>query len=167
MKKLFNEFAGNIDTYIMFKIKEKTAQLKDELTKKGRAPISLSMGAPTTMPPKFLLDATKEALDEKGMHTYSNPKGEKYLLDAIQTRMKNRFGVDIETNEICSLIGSKEGIANFLRGIISPTTNEQEKDIILIPDPSYASYGEMIKVSGGKSYPMPLTHKNNYIPDLD
>lgn len=167
MKKLFNEFAGNIDTYIMFKIKEKTAQLKDELTKKGRAPISLSMGAPTTMPPKFLLDAMKEALDEKGMHTYSTPKGEKYLLDAIQTRMKNRFGVQVETNEICSLIGSKEGIANFLRGIISPTTDENEKDIILVPDPSYASYSEMIKVSGGKSYAMPLTHENNYMPDLD
>ena len=131
MKQFFNEFAANIDTYVMFKIKEKTAQLKEELTQKGRSPISLAMGAPTSMPPKYLLDAMKEALDDKSAHTYSNPKGEKYFLEAIQTRMKNRFNVDVKTSEICSLIGSKEGIANLLRGIISPTLIDEEKDIIL------------------------------------
>ncbi len=167
MKQFFNEFAANIDTYVMFKIKEKTAQLKEELTQKGRSPISLAMGAPTSMPPKYLLDAMKEALDDKSAHTYSNPKGEKYFLEAIQTRMKNRFNVYVKTSEICSLIGSKEGIANLLRGIISPTLIDEEKDIILIPDPSYASYKEMIKVSGGKSYSIPLVAENDYTPDLE
>lgn len=166
MKQFFNEFAASIDTYIMFRIKEKTNQLKDELTKKGRAPISLAMGAPTAQPPKALLDKFKDALDEKGAHTYSTPKGESYLLDAIKTRMKNRFDVDIELNEICSLLGSKEGIANLLRGIISPVHNVEDKDIIMIPDPAYASYGEMVKVCGGISYPIPLTEENNYTPDL-
>ena len=166
MKQFFNEFAASIDTYIMFRIKEKTNQLKDEITKKGRAPISLAMGAPTAQPPKALLDKFKDALDEKGAHTYSTPKGESYLLDAIKTRMKNRFDVDIELNEICSLLGSKEGIANLLRGIISPVHNVEDKDIIMIPDPAYASYGEMVKVCGGISYPIPLTEENNYTPDL-
>lgn len=167
MKKFFNEFAGSIDTYIMFKIKEKTNQLREELTQKGRKPISLAMGAPTTEPPKKLLDDFKSALDEVGVHTYSTPKGEKYLLEAIQTRMKNRFGVDIAQNEICSLLGSKEGIANLLRGIISPVSNDEDKDIIMIPDPSYASYGEMVKVCGGKSYSVPLTEENNFTPNMD
>ena len=167
MKQFFNEFTANIDTYIMFKIKEKTAQLKEELTQKGRTPISLAMGAPTSMPPKYLLDVMKEALDDKSAHTYSNPKGEKYFLEAVQTRMKNRFGVSLKTTEICSLIGSKEGIANLLRGIISPKLDDNEKDIILIPDPSYASYKEMVKVSGGKTYSIPLTFENNYTPNLE
>ena len=35
-----------------------------------------------------------------------------------------------------------------------------EKDIILIPDPGYASYKEMIKVSGGLGYSIPLTALN-------
>ena len=167
MKQIFNEFASNIDTYIMFKIKEKTAQLSEELTKKGRKPISLSIGAPTAHPPKFLLDKMKMALDEEGMHTYSNPKGEKYLLEAIKTRMKERFNVNIDITEICSLLGSKEGIANLLRGIISPNNDEKEQDIILVPDPSYASYCDMIKVSGGKHYSVPLTKENNYMPDME
>lgn len=166
MKQFFNEFAASIDTYIMFRIKEKTNQLKEELTKKGRAPISLAMGAPTAQPPKALLDKFKDALDVKGTHTYSTPKGESYLLEAIKTRMKKRFDVDIELNEICSLLGSKEGIANLLRGIISPVSNMEDKDIIMIPDPAYASYGEMVKVCGGISYPIPLTEENSYTPDL-
>lgn len=167
MKQFFNKNAASIDTYVMFKIKEKTEELREELTKRNRAPISLAMGAPTINPPDFVIDKLKEALYTKGVHTYSNPKGEKYLLEAIKTKMKNRFNVDVAINEICSLIGSKEGIANLLRGIITPTENEYEKDIIMIPDPSYASYSEMIKVSGGKSYSIPLTNENNYTPDLE
>ena len=167
MRQFFNEHAAGIDTYIMFKIKEKTELLREELTKKNRAPISLSMGAPTINPPNFVIQKLKDALDIDGIHTYSSPKGEKYLLEAIKTRMKKRFNVDVDLNEICSLIGSKEGIANLLRGIITPASNDADKEIILVPDPSYASYSEMIKVSGGKMYSMPLTAENNYMPDVE
>ena len=62
-EKLFNKDVMSLDTYIMFKLKEKTEQLKPDLIKRNRAPISLSMGAPTAAPPKELLD--KETLDEK------------------------------------------------------------------------------------------------------
>ena len=167
MKQFFNEYVADIDTYIMFKIKEKTELLREELTKKDRAPISLSMGAPTIEPPKFVIQKLKDALDIGGVHTYSSPKGEKYLLEAIKTRMKNRFNVDIELNEICSLLGSKEGIANLIRGIITPASNQKDKDIIMVPDPSYASYSEMIKASGGEMYSIPLTAENNYMPNIE
>ena len=40
---LFNENVMTLDTYIMFKLKEKTTQLTPELKAKNRAPISLSM----------------------------------------------------------------------------------------------------------------------------
>lgn len=167
MKQFFNEFAASIDTYIMFKIKEKTNQIADELTKIGRKPISLAIGAPTIPPPAKLIENFKRILDDASIHTYSIPKGEKYLLEAIKLRMKNRFNVDIETDEICSLLGSKEGIANLIRGLISPAVKDSEKDIILIPDPSYASYKEMIKVSGGIGYSVPLTLENNYMPNME
>ncbi|MBR2526065.1 aminotransferase class I/II-fold pyridoxal phosphate-dependent enzyme [bacterium] len=167
MKQFFNEFAASIDTYIMFKIKEKMNELSDELTKKNRKPISLAMGAPTAPPPAKLIEKFKQLLDDNTIHTYSVPKGEKYLLEAIKTRMKNRFNVEIETAEICSLLGSKEGIANLIRGIITPNNTENKKDIILIPDPSYASYKEMVKVCGGIGYSVPMTAENNYMPDME
>lgn len=168
MKELFNDYVQSLETYIMFQIKQETQRLTPELTAKGRKPISLSMGAPVEPPPKFVYDKLIEAVTGDGMHTYTTPKGETYLVEAIAKRMKNRFGIDLDSKtEICSLIGSKEGIANMIRALINPTTDVDKKDIILIPDPGYASYKEMVKVSGGIGYGIPLTPENNYMPNLD
>ena len=168
MKNLFNEDVMAIDTYIMVKLKEKTAQLAEALEKKNRRPISLSMGAPTSNPPAVLIDKLKEFLTEDNIHTYSVTRGEPYFRQAVAQRMKNRFGVELDVNsEICSLLGSKDGLANLIRFIITPHHEDKQKDIILIPDPGYASYGQMIQCSGGKAYPVPLTKENNYQPDME
>ena len=168
MRNLFNDDVMSLDTYIMFKLKEETARLTPELKAKNRAPISLSMGAPTANPPEYVINRLKEILDEDGIHTYSTPKGEKYFREAIALRMKNRFGVDMDPEtEIFSLVGSKEGIANLIRTLITPKKEEKEKDVILVPDPGYASYLEFVKCSGGKSYPIPLTYDNDYKPDME
>ncbi len=168
MQKFFNDNVQSLETYIMFKIKETVARITPELTAKNRAPISLAMGAPTQNPPAFVTEALKKALDIDGIHTYSTPRGEKYYLEAISKRMKNRFGVEVDPAcEIFSLIGSKEGLANFVRLLINPTCEREEKDIIMIPDPGYASYKEFLKVSGGLAYSIPLTAENNYMPDLE
>ena len=168
MEKLFNKEVMSLETYIMFRLKEQTSKLKDELTKRNRAPISLSMGAPTMNPPKKMIERLNEILDEDSIHTYSIPKGEPYFRKAIAQRMKNRFGVDLDfENEIFSLIGSKEGIANLVRFITTPKSQELEKDVIMIPDPCYASYLQFINCSGAKAYPMPLTKENDYKPDVE
>ena len=168
MQEFFNDYVQSLETYIMFRIKETVAKITPELTAKGRAPISLSMGAPTDTPPEYAINSLKNALDKKGVHTYSIPKGEKYFREAIALRMKNRFGVELNPEtEIFSLIGSKEGLANFIRILINPTTDDKEKEIIMVPDPGYASYKEMVKVSGGKAYPVALTPENKFMPDME
>lgn len=168
MQELFNNYVQSLETYIMFRIKEKVAKLTPELTAKGRAPISLSMGAPTQAPPEKVVKDLQNALNEKGIHTYSVSKGEKFFREACAKRMKTRFGVDINPDtEICSLLGSKEGLANFIRILINPTTDDKEKDIIMLPDPGYASYKEMVKASGGYPYSIPLVAEDNYMPDME
>ena len=169
MNKLFNRDVMSLDTYIMFKLKEKTEQLRESLTARGKAPISLSMGAPSANPPKELTEKLKKILDEgHGIDAYSVPKGEPYFRKACALRMKNRFGVDMNADtEIFSLLGSKEGIANLIRFITTPQENEKEKDIIIVPDPCYASYFQFIKCSGAYAYPAALTKENNYMPDME
>jgi len=168
MENLFNEDVMSLDTYIMVKLKEKTAQLSESLTKKGRAPIALSMGAPTANPPEVLIEKLKEFLTEDNIHTYSVTRGELYFRQAVAQRMQDRFGVKLDANkEIYSLLGSKDGLANLIRFIISPKQDEFEKDIIMLPDPGYASYRQMVQCSGGLSYPIPLTKENNYQPDME
>lgn len=168
IKELFNNYVQDLETYIMFQIKQMAQDFKSELDKHNRTPIFLSMGAPTQNPPQFVIEKLKEALTIDGVHTYSSPKGEQYFLDAVKTRMKNRFGVELDAKtQVFSLIGSKEGIANIIRELINPKTEEKERDIILLPNPGYASYKEMVKVSGGLGYSLPLTKENNYMPDID
>lgn len=168
MENLFNENAMSLDTYIMVKLKEKTAKLSESLAKKNRAPIALSMGAPTANPPAVLIEKLKEFLTEDNIHTYSVTRGESYYRQAVAERMKTRFGVDVDPDkEVFSLLGSKDGLANLIRFLINPHHDELEKDIILIPDPGYASYGQMVQCSGGKAYPIPLTKSNNYQPNLE
>ena len=167
MKELFNEYAKSIETYIMFQIKQEAAKLTPQLEEKGRSPIALAMGAPVAPPPKKVYETVINSLSVPQIHTYSTPKGEGWFLDAVKQRMLNRFGVELDAqNEIFSLIGSKEGLANFIRALINPTTNEKEKDIILVPDPGYASYTQMVKTNGGLSYGYKLCKENNYMPDM-
>ena len=168
MKELFNEYVKSIDTYIMFRIKQEAARLAPELTAKNRAPIALAMGAPVAPPPQFVYNSLSEALKIPQIHTYSTPKGETFFLEAIAKRMKNRFGVELDSKtEIFSLIGSKEGLANFIRALINPAADEEKQDVILVPDPGYASYTQMIKTNGGKSYGIALSKDNNYMPDMN
>ena len=168
MKELFNEYVKSIETYIMFQIKQEAARLTPELEAKGRSPIALAMGAPVAPPPALVYQKLIEALKIPQIHTYSTPKGETFYLEAIAKRMKNRFGVELDTKtEIFSLIGSKEGLANFIRALINPTTTDSEKDIILVPDPGYASYTQIIKTNGGKSCGIPLNKENKYMPDMN
>ncbi len=168
MQNIFNDYVQGLETYVMFRIKETVSRITPELTAKNRAPISLSMGAPTQAPPKYVTEALKRALDEDNINTYSTPKGEKFFREACALRMKNRFGVELNPDtEIHSLIGSKEGLANIIRILLNPSVNESEKEIIMIPDPGYASYKEMIKVSGGIAYSIPLIADDNYMPDME
>ena len=84
-EKLFNKEVMSLDTYIMFKLKEETARLKDELTAKNRAPISLSMGAPTANPPETLIKRLKEIKKYYDKMNSSNSEKQKnYYLEGMK-----------------------------------------------------------------------------------
>lgn len=168
IKSLYSDSCAHMETYIMFRIAQRVVDLTDMLKAKGRPPIRMSIGAPTAAPPKILLDKFREALDEPGIHTYSTPKGELFFRQAVASRMKTRFGVEVNPNtEVCSLLGSKEGLSAMFRAIITHRTQRAEQDIILTPDPGYASYGDAIRIAGGLSYPVALTPQNRYLPSFE
>ena len=58
------------------------------------------------------------------------------------------------------MIGSKEGLAHL------PLAFIDKGDIALIPDPSYPVYKICTTLAGGTPYLLPLTAKNNFLPDL-
>ncbi len=167
-KTLFNNEIQNMKNYIMFEIKARQNELTPMLKAKNRAPIALSMGAPVDRVPEFVIGKTAHYMNNDSLHTYSTPKGEARFLEAVSTYMKNRFNVEINPKkEVTSLIGSKEGLSNLVRALINPNDDVNEQDIILVPEPGYASYSQMIRIARGRAYGIKLTKENNYQPNLD
>ncbi|MBQ8476489.1 aminotransferase class I/II-fold pyridoxal phosphate-dependent enzyme [bacterium] len=163
-KDIFNDQLKSMKNYIMFEIKARQIELTPELKAKNRAPIALSMGAPVEAVPDFVKEKTMEYLNIDALHTYSTPKGEPRFLSACAVYMKNRFNVELNPkDEICSLIGSKEGICHMIKALVNPN----QGDTILVPAPGYASYSQMIKSTGAIGYGVDLCEENNYMPDLD
>ncbi|MEB3207092.1 MAG: aminotransferase class I/II-fold pyridoxal phosphate-dependent enzyme [Vampirovibrionales bacterium] len=168
LNRLAGEQWRNREEYIMFRIAKRVAELTPSLTEKGRAPLLMSMGAPTAKPPKALIAYTQKMLEEPGLDTYSTPAGELFFRQAVAERMKTRFGLTVDPKtEVLSLLGSKEGLGNMFRALITPKVDLKQQDIILTPDPGYASFKEAISAAGGHSYPIPLTPDNDYLPNLD
>lgn len=166
VRPLFSDYVKDLKTYIMFRIKDKMLSLKPELDKKNRSPLNLSIGAPTQPPPEVVIESLKKFLSEPQISMYSTSTGEPFFLDAVAQRMKKRFDLEINPKtQVCTLIGSKEGLVNFFKAFINPELKVKDQDIIMVPDPGYASYQESIRTIGGFPYPIELTPENNYMPD--
>ena len=165
---LYSEIWQNREEYIMFRIAKQVVDLTPELEAKGRPPLKLSIGAPTVPPPASVIQKLTECLNEEGIHMYSTTRGELFYRQAVADRMQKRFGVTVcPKTEVCSLVGSKEGLASVFRGLITPQLELAKKEYILVPDPGYASYVDAIEGAGGLAFPILLNPEDNYLPDLE
>src|SRR3989338_10705126 len=89
-------------------------RLKSEQIKKGVDVIDLGIGDPDLPTPSHIVDALKKAAGDPQNHQYPSYSGMLRFREAVASWMKKRFGIVLDPEkEIVSLIGSKEGIANF------------------------------------------------------
>jgi LL-diaminopimelate aminotransferase len=134
-----------------------------EKQRKGEEIISFGIGDPDLPPPKFVFDAMAEALKMPGMHNYSSSEGEKFFRDSVAKWFEQRFNVKVNPDtEVCSLIGSKEGLANFTRAILNPG------DKILCPNPSYPVYRQAASIlNDNVPIEIILDSKNGFKPSIE
>jgi len=86
----------------------------------------------------------------------------KKFREAVASWYKTRFNVTLNPdNEVCSLLGSKEGIGHFHLGFIDPG------DVVLIPEPGYPVYNTGTIFTDGVPYFMPLREENGFLPVLN
>lgn len=62
--------------------------------------------------------------------------------------------------EICSLLGSQEGLAHISLSIVD------EGDIVLVPDPCYPVFADGPKIAGAELHYMPQEKENGYVINL-
>ena len=85
----------------------------------------------------------------------------KKMLDTVADWYKRRYDVELDPDtEICSLLGSQEGLAHIALSIAD------EGDIVMVPDPCYPVFGDGPQIAGAELYYMPLKKENDYIIQL-
>jgi LL-diaminopimelate aminotransferase len=127
----------------------------------GRDVINLGIGDPDTPTPDFIIDALAAAAREPRNHQYALDSGLPEFRKACADWYARRFNVKLDpATEVYPTIGSKEAIAHFPLAVLNPG------DVALVPEPGYPPYRSGTLFAGGVPHLMPLTAKNNFLPDL-
>jgi len=137
-------------------------RMRDEVRARGVDIIDLGVGDPDLPTPAPIIDKLYEAAKDPKNHQYPAYSGMKEFNKCAARWLKKRFGVEADpATQICTLIGSKEGLAHIPLAFINPG------DISLVPSPAYPVYQTATLFAGGTAHIMPLTKENSFLPDLD
>ena len=136
------------------------AQMKDTKKKAGEPVVDLSIGAPNIPPAPHILKALSEACLAPENYVYAiSDQGE--LLKAVAAWYERRYGVTLDPEtEICSLLGSQEGLSHIALTIVD------EGDTVLVPDPCYPVFADGPSLAGAKLFYMPQRRERQYLIDL-
>jgi len=129
---------------------------------KGIDVINLGRGDPDQPTPAHIVEAMRNAVLDPVNHHYPPYGGIPEYKQAAADWMEKRYRVKINpASEVVSLIGAKEGLHHTILAFIDVG------DYNLIPDPAYPVYQTSTILAGGIPYYLPLTQKNNFLPDLE
>ena len=137
-------------------------KMKQEAIARGVDIINLGIGDPDLPTPMPIIDSLAKAAKDPKHHQYPSYEGMLSFRKAVAGWYKRRFNVTLDpTNEVLTLIGSKEGIGHIHLAFVDPG------DVVLVPSPGYPVYPVGTSFCGGQSHFMPLTKANGFLPDLN
>lgn len=136
------------------------AEMRKERTAAGKRVIDLSIGAPNIPPAKRIMEAMAKAVMDPGNYVYAI-SDTRAMLKAVADWYKRRYSVELDENtEICSLIGSQDGLAHIALSILDPG------DVMMVPDPCYPIFADGPKLAGAELYYMPQKKEHDYVIQL-
>lgn len=138
----------------------KLAEIRKQRTAQGENVIDLSIGAPNIPPAEHIRKALCDAAMVPENYVYAITD-QKALLDAVAQWYERRYGVSLDPEtEICSLLGSQEGLAHIALSIVD------EGDLVLVPDPCYPVFADGPTLAGAELYYMPQKKEHGYLIQL-
>lgn len=133
---------------------------KEELEKEGKRIYNLSVGTPDFKPDPHVMEAVAAAAGDPDNYKYALAD-RPWLLAAVQSFYKSRFGVNLDREEIMSINGTQEGIAHISWALCDPG------DIVLVPNPGYPIFCIGPSLCDAKIETYPLHKENGFLPKLD
>ena len=130
----------------------------NEMRQNGEDVLVLTVGEPDFDTPQYIKEAAKNAID-KGQTKYTSVDGTVNLKKAIINKFKNDNNLDYQIDEIIVSAGCKQSIFNLLQVLI------EEGDEVIIPQPYWVSYADMVVYSGGTPIMLETSYEENF--DID
>lgn len=147
-----NQFGEGVFSRLAVMRKNKLAQ--------GKEVYDLSIGAPNIPPTKRIMEVMAEAVMKPANYVYAINDTQQ-LLEAVAQWYKRRYDVELNPEtEICSLLGSQDGLSHIALSILDPG------DVMLVPDPCYPIFADGPRIAGAELYYMPLQKENDYVIQL-
>ena len=128
----------------------------NEMRQNGEDVLVLTVGEPDFDTPQYIKNAAKNAIDA-GQTKYTSVDGTVDLKNAIVSKFKKENNLEYNIDEIIVSAGCKQSIFNLLQVII------QDGDEVIIPQPYWVSYSDMVVYSGG----IPVMLETNYDENFD
>ncbi len=111
--------------------------------------VSLAVGEPDFDTPERIVRAADEALRAGWTH-YAPLKGEAPLRRELAARLTPLLGRDADPEDIQITHGGSGGLGAAILGLVNPG------DKVVLPDPTYSLYADLIALAGGRAVHVPL-----------
>jgi aspartate aminotransferase len=120
------------------------SNLANKLKQQGKEVISLSIGEPDFNTPEEIIESAKKALEDNATN-YTASNGAPQLREKISEKFRKDNNLDYDTDQIVVTNGAKHALYQTLQVLLD------EGDNILIPEPFWVSYSQMVNSLGTKS----------------
>ncbi|MEA1848595.1 pyridoxal phosphate-dependent aminotransferase [Chryseobacterium sp. MHB01] len=117
--------------------------------------ISLTLGEPDFDVPDNIKQAAFDAINQNYSH-YSPVPGFLELREAIVHKLKRDNELEYKSSQICVSNGAKQSILNVLAALLN------DGDEVILPNPYWVSYDEMVKMMGGTSVMLPTSYVTDF-----
>jgi len=141
----------------------RVAALLDEARERSDI-ISFGGGAPSIPPPPEFLNEFGRLMREDGLRScaYTGTRGIPKLREAVAADVKKYGKVDFDpATEIILTTGATESIFSSLMCLVDPG------DEVVVTDPTYLGYREMVELAQGRAKPIPVAVEEGYQPTGD
>ena len=152
MTNLISDRSRNISSFIAMEILEK-AQKMEAL---GHRVIQLQLGEPDFETPEVIKEAHARAMADNHTH-YTPSLGDTALKATLAEYYRTRYGVTISPERFMICPGSSLGLAMLCGAILNPG------DRVIISDPCYPCYDNMISYHGAVPIRLPVREAEGFL----
>lgn len=148
---MISDLVKNIEPFYVMDILERAKQLESE----GRDIVHFEVGEPDFNTPQEICSAAVRWI-EKGYTKYTSSLGIDELRRSVAEDYRRTYGVEVGYERVIITIGSSPALLLAMLTVLNPG------DEILITDPHYACYPQIINIARGVTRKIPVYESEGY-----